>query len=257
MTSDVILVNCPPQQETTHSVSLLKRQRLPEDDSDVDTGNTRRRRRKMIKRRPKPTRHTAAKAPINTTQFLMNDMKSISPTSDWERFNHSDSDQEEYEEKEFSKDYAEESTQFGDLYQTDLINEYLSLEKSVSSIERRHTALHNRGQHSQLHYDRNVLEKIRIFQEEIHKIKEENLELSTENSRLLAEKLSQSARDSSDSSSSDSDSDSDGSTDESCSDTDSSCSDSDEEFDKEKYDDNPREDTGYESDTNLEVSSST
>ena len=259
MTTDVISVNCPPLQEA-ESVSLSKRRRLCEDYSDVDTnagdgetnagdgetnaGGRPRRRRKILKRR-------RPKAPINTTQFLMNDMKSISPTSDWERFNQSDSDTEEYEQKEFTKDYAKESSRYGEMYRHDLIKEYLSLEKTVSSIERQYTALHTRGR--ALHCDNDVLEKIRIFQQEIHKIKAENLDLSTENSRLRAEKLATHSDSSNDSSSSDSDSSS------SSSDSDESCSDSssdDEEVDK-KLDDNPKDDTGYESDTNLEVSSST
>jgi len=130
MTTDVIFVNCPPLQERgQESASLSKRRRLCEDDSDVETnaGGRPRRRRKILKRR-------RPKAPINTTQFLMNDMKSISPTSDWERFNQSDSDTEEYEQKEFTKDYAEESSRYGEMYRHDLIKEYLSLEKTVSSI---------------------------------------------------------------------------------------------------------------------------
>jgi len=203
-------------------------------------------RRKRRKTRRVRNERLTAKAPINTTQFLMSDDNRTSPTSDW----NSSESEDEYEQKEFTKEYDQttETDRYWKMCKSELMKEYLSIEKTVNLTEQKYKNQQksNRIRHNSK-YNSDILEKIQIFQSEILKLNAENLELAEENRRLMAENESSSSDSSSSSSSSDSSEQ-------------SSSEDDDSEPEEDKVDDGRRDDTGYESDksgTLLEVSSST
>lgn len=180
----------------------------------------RRKRRKTVRHRPPLA---AAHAPINTTQFLMDDNNRVSPTSDWERFNNSsESEEGQYERNQFVNDYERvKNDRYKKMCKTELIQEYFTIEKAVNLIEKKYKQLQAsvRNDKPDPKFNVGVIEQIRIYQSEITKLSQENVDLAAENERLTAENVMYSTVGSDDSTSSSSD---DSSSDDSSSDDTSS-----------------------------------
>ena len=250
------------------------------------TLGTHERRKRRKTRRARDERLLSAKAPVNTTQFLMADTSAPcwEPLAD-----------KEFETRQFKRDYETAADtvasaggaagrytsdnggtagkytnsgggvaeRYSNLGKEELIQEYLSLEKGVNRVEAkvrsRFQGLEQLRGSEQLKglelrhelapslYSADLLERIRLFEAEISQLAAENLQLAAEN-QLLADNSC-------------SDSDSSSSSSSSCSSSScSSCSSSDTEDEQDKLlDDCRRDDTGYESEngTGLLVSSST
>ena len=125
-------------------------------------------------------RSKSSKAPINTTQFLMND--TTSPSSDWERFNSSDSEDEVvrngFGKKEFSKEYSTvECSKYSQMSKLDLIQEYLAIENKVHIFDQKyrtiqmhqHIQQQKQQQQQQQQQQNNVLQERQELRERQHR----------------------------------------------------------------------------------------
>jgi len=200
-------------------------------------------------------------APGNTTQFLMKDQQ----FSDSDLEQASSESEDDFVRKEFAKEYASATPIRQKMQKSKLIEEYLNVEKSVKILETKleearrsededklETRLGAANYHSKISPE--IVEKIRIFQEELLLLSQENRTLRIENNLLITEnraaaKQPSSSSDSSSSSeqSSDSDSDSSSSEDEQA---DENIEESTREsaIYKDSDSESKRDDTGYESD---------
>ena len=121
-------------------------------------------------------RSKSSKAPINTTQFLMND--TTSPSSDWERFNSSESEDEVvrngFGKKEFSKEYSTlEGSKYSQMSKLDLIQEYLAIENKVHIIDQKYRTIQKHQHIQQLkqqqQQQQNILQERQELRERQHR----------------------------------------------------------------------------------------
>lgn len=187
---------------------------------------------------------------------------SFSLDSDEGYFYSSPEDEEEFMVKEFSKDYElGAAARLDKMEKTELIREYLGMEKKVDGLEKRLEEINNRElmkaltgevdyefHRGEVPMEPETAEKIQVFQAEISRLLEENNALTAENA-ALKRRLGGRRFQSYSSSSSSSDSD-----DSSSSDSSSQSSDSEDERPEDLLEDRPEktedgktEDTGYES----------
>lgn len=209
-------------------------------------------------------------APYNTTQFLMSDhsdnillslekklesrkalkARMRESSEDGALYSsHSDNDNEDFIRNQFNSDYqAQHLNRLENMSHEQLLSELILLERKNEALEEKLEFM--RGQEEEkvrrglvdydfekgeVPMDPETAEKIQIFQQEIDRLQSENTRLNSENMEMK-ERLEKDKESSSESSSSSSDS-SDSSSDDS----------SDEEEEKNKADEGPPEDTGYES----------
>jgi len=237
-------------------------------------------------------------APYNSTQFLMadhddvdlklqfpsggssEDLTKTSPVqrkrgrdssfsleSDDDYFYSSPDDEEEFLSNEFKKDYETGNVdRLEHMDKTNLIQEYLGMEKKVESLEKTLEEINHREtmkaltgevdyefHRGEVPMEPETAEKIRVFQSEIKRLIRENKTLHQENSRLKRKLKSPASRRYSESSESSSSS-------SSSSDSSSDSSESESEADIERAEDVTKdedsgktEDTGYESTASKEL----
>lgn len=177
-------------------------------------------------------------APDNTNEFLFSDRKENK--EDVKEMTGAD-----FMSREFTREYEEETRNKQRMGKEDLINEYMMMEKAVSSLEKRMEEVTTREEmkalygdvgyeweKGEMHMEPDTAEKIRIFQEEISRLIQENSGLGGDNVRLRQENQAESKETSGDSS-----------------ETSGHSSDSSDSEDSQHTDNqSKRDDTGYESD---------
>lgn len=132
-------------------------------------------------------------APDNTNEFLFSDRKEN--CEDIKEITG-----EDFMSREFTREYEQETRNRQRMGKDDLINEYMLMEKAVSSLEKRLEEVTTREEmkalygdvgyewrKGEIHMEPDTAEKIRIFQEEITRLIEENRGLGGENVRLRQE----------------------------------------------------------------------
>lgn len=211
------------------------------------------------KRKPRRARTSRAKlkvlshrgvnnAPDNTNEFLFSDRKENK--EDLKEMTGAD-----FMITEFTREYEQETRNKQRKGKEDLINEYMMMEKAVSSLEKRMEEVTTREEmkalygdvgyewrKGEMHMEPDTAEKIRIFQEEITRLIQENSGLGGDNVRLRQENQAESGV----SSSGESEQTSGHSSDTSGH---SSDEESEESMDSECTDNqSKKDDTGYESD---------
>lgn len=139
-----------------------------EEKEKVDKRNLRQRRRRRVKLR----RSGMPLAPLNTTQFIVNDKKCVDIYEDSSRSG-----------SEFTQDF---NKVWFDVYldylqqqsEQELVNRYIKLEDNIDGIQREKAAKNFRKTFEES-------TKVNIFQEEIRKLKEKNDELTRINGDLF------------------------------------------------------------------------
>ena len=196
-----------------------------------------------LKARGRAAATRRARAPDNTTQFLMGDMDTADTSFhlDTADLDNEDNCENNFAKREFSKEYEKMAINKQKLPISKLIEEYFSLETEVRDLEKKYDemtaqeqlkarlgAVDYEWEKGEIAMEPEVAEKIRIFHEEIAKIRDENRLLEEENLRYRSESRtyvdSESSSSSDESSSEESDSSSDSDTD-----TDSSSSEDEDE----------------------------